>query len=350
MKTTTQPGSANDRRGSLHPGSCIVDIHIHLWDSTQQLGPIVAQHLRDSAPEPWDRSDNAITIFEEAMQTVHYGVILGFESRHLGVSIDSSRVAEYVARDPGKYLGFAGIDPMAESCLDDLDEAIELGLVGVTLSPSGQNFHPCHTNAMRIYERCAESGLPIFIHPGTHLGSIVNLEYDQPHLWDEPARSFPDLRLVLGQVGHPWMDQALVMIGKHRHMYADLSHLTGQPWLLYNALVKAHQSGKTNKLLFGSDFPFTTPQEAIVAIYSINTLTHGTMLPTIPREQLRGIVEHDTLACLGIDKPVTEPNKAPSSNDGLQNQDPPVSADKIEDPGTPGAGAGSRHSDLIQVN
>ena len=37
------------------------------------------------------------------------------------------------------------------------------------------------------------------------------------------------------------------------------------------------------------------PAECIEALYSINQLSSGTNLQTIPREQLRGIVERDTL-------------------------------------------------------
>jgi hypothetical protein len=41
----------------------------------------------------------------------------------------------------------------------------------------------------------------------------------------------------------------------------------------------------------------------IEALYSINHPCHGTNLPTIPRECLRGIVERDSLALLGIAAP-----------------------------------------------
>ena len=297
--TAVSPGVA----AALKKRSTIVDIHTHLWGSAKQLGGVASKRLQSDPTRPWDRTDASFSAFEEAMAPVEYAIILGFESQRLGASIPAGQVAQYASRDPSRYLGFAGLDPLADSCRDDLDQALELGMVGVVVSPSAQDFHPCHTRAMRLYERCEASGLPVFIHPDTHWGAATNLEYAQPHLYDEPARAFPNLRWVWGQVGHPWLEQALMLIGKHQHMYADVSHLTRQPWLLYNTLVRAHESGMIDKLLFGSDFPFCTPEDAILAIYSINTLTHGTMLPTIPREQLRGVVERDALTCLGVTKP-----------------------------------------------
>jgi hypothetical protein len=62
----------------------------------------------------------------------------------------------------------------------------------------------------------------------------------------------------------------------------------------------AHQSGVAGKLLFGSNFPFSTAAEAIERLYRLNEITQGTNLPTVPRQVLRGIVERDALSALGI--------------------------------------------------
>lgn len=141
------------------------------------------------------------------------------------------------------------------------------------------------------------------VHPGTHFASSAKLEYSQPYLYDEVARTFPDLHLVLAGVGLPWAEQALILMGKNPHCYADLSDVASRPWQLYNVLLLAHQQGVMDSLLLGSDFPFTTPETAIHNIYSVNTVTHGTHLPIVPREQLRGVVERDALVCLGLKRP-----------------------------------------------
>jgi predicted TIM-barrel fold metal-dependent hydrolase len=58
-----------------------------------------------------------------------------------------------------------------------------------------------------------------------------------------------------------------------------------------------------NKLLFGSGFPNASAAHCIEELYGISHLVHGTNLPTIPREQLRSIVERDALKLLGITLP-----------------------------------------------
>jgi len=302
----------------------IVDTHTQLWQSPEQLGPQAAQQLRQAPQQPWERPDTSDTGFDQAMATVQYAIVLGFECRHVGASIPAQQVADYVASQPGKYLGFAGIDPTAPGYLGDVKKAKDLGLVGINLSPSAGAFHPCNSRAMRLYERCQELSLPIMIHPGTHLGPDTVMAYSQPYLLDEPAREFPKLRMVLAGIGTPWVEQTLDLLEKHEHLYADVSDLTRRPWQLYNALLLAYQRGVMDRLLLGSDFPFSTPQQAILNIYSVNAVTQDTHMPTIPREQLRRVIERDALACLGIKTPAPPTTDDNPPRDDLPNASEPT--------------------------
>jgi predicted TIM-barrel fold metal-dependent hydrolase len=90
------------------------------------------------------------------------------------------------------------------------------------------------------------------------------------------------------------------MLGKHANVFADVSGLLGRQWQAYTALVSANQYGVIEKLLFGSDFPFTSATDCIEALYSLNQVAKGTNLPVVPRESLRGIVERDTISLLGL--------------------------------------------------
>jgi len=118
------------------------------------------------------------------------------------------------------------------------------------------------------------------------------------------------LRIVIAHGGFPWMDETLVLIGKHEHVYTELSDVVARPWQLYNLLLEAHQMDLTDHLLFGSDFPYGTPQGAIETLYSLSQLVHGTGLPSVPRQKVRGIVERDALACLGLSLPVQPESSA----------------------------------------
>ena len=277
----------------------IVDVHTRVWDNAKQLGR-AEETLRRKPHVPWERPDASPDAHHEAMQPVRHALILGFDSKYLDAQIGHEQVAGYVTKDPAKYLGVAGIDPMRGDAVRSLERARELGLVGVTVSPAAQAFHPCDTKAMELYEACAAMRMPVLFESATLLARDAKLEFAQPYLLDEVARSFPELKIVVSSLGDPWVHQCLTLIEKHPTVYADLSDLGTRPWQLYNALILAHQQDATGRILFGSNFPFCDPEKSIVSIYSINTFTQGTPLPSIPREQLRSIVERDALVCLGL--------------------------------------------------
>ena len=229
-------------------------------------------------------------------------IVLGFKSRYLRAEIPNRFVSEYVNRFPQKLIGFAGIDPTERSAVDEVRTAREqLRLRGITVSPANQDFHPTDTRAMAVYAEAERLGMPILIHPSGQFTEQSKLEYGRPYLLDEIARTFPKLRIVIAQLGQPWIDETICMLGKHQHVYADMSGLLMRPWQAYNALILVHQHGVIDKLLFGSDFPYTSATECIESLYSTNQFAQGTNLPLVPREALRGIVERDTLALLGLE-------------------------------------------------
>jgi predicted TIM-barrel fold metal-dependent hydrolase len=291
----------------------IVDCHTHIWQSPDQLGQVdLGEQSRLRARTPrvavtgrtvW-RSTPAADPEHHWQQSgmVDKSIVLGFKSKYLRAEIPNRFVADYVSRDPEKLIGFAGIDPTERSAIADLRLAKnELRLRGVTISPANQDFHPTDTRAMNLFAEAEQLGMPVLVHPVGQFTEQSKLEFARPYLLDEVARTFPRLRIVIAQLGQPWIDETVVLLGKHSNVFADVSGLLGRPWQAYNALVNAHQYGVMDKLLFGSDFPYTSASECIEALYSLNQIAQGTQLPVVPREALRGIVERDTLSLLGLE-------------------------------------------------
>ncbi|MEM1097300.1 MAG: amidohydrolase family protein [Planctomycetota bacterium] len=296
----------------------IVDLHTRMWDSLDALGSAVAEQARRRRPEPWERSTASFETHEAAMVPVSVSVVHGLHAASLDARIPHQDVADAVAKSPDTLLGFAGIDPSVGDPLAELEEAGSLGLVGVNISPAAAGFHPCATEAMSLYEACAERGLPVYIEAGSRLARAAKMEFAQPFMLDEVARSFPELKLVVGGFGDPWPFQAVALLAKHPSVFADVSGMVRRPWQLYNALVAGYQAEVTNQVLFASGFPFGQPETAIVTLYSVNALTQGTPLPSIPREQLRGIVERDALVQLGLPNPNRDGEQDPKSSSAFE--------------------------------
>lgn len=300
----------------------IVDVFTHIWESPQQLGRSVEHVLAGgtglSEPRGPDdarssEADGQILATPPqhlaACEHTDRAIVVGFKSHYLDANVPNHYVADYVNQHPEKLIGFAGLDPSNPAeALRDLEEACgELRMQGVAIAPAAQDFHPASSNARRLYEKLSERQLPMVVHQGIYSSAQNKLEYARPVLLDEVAREFPDLKIIIAHMGYPWIDETIVMLGKHAHVYSDVSGLLGQPWRAYNALLSAYQYGVMDKLLFGSGFPFTSAVQCIEALYGINQLCHGTELPTIPRKQLRGIVERPTLEILGIGQSTTTP-------------------------------------------
>lgn len=278
----------------------IIDIHSQVWSSVDQLGPELARRLRAKQTDNWCSFDAGPDAHERAMACVSGSVVLGFRSERMGARVPSEFIANVVSKSSHRSVGIAGIDPMSPDAFDQLDLASDLGLVGVTVAPACQGFHPTHSSAMRLYEYCAERKLPLFVCEQQPWAANALMEFARPHLWDAVAQSIPDLTIVLGNLGHPWVEETLTVLEKHANVYATTAGVASRPWQLYNALLSAFSQGVVNKLLFGSGFPFDTPAKAIESLYSANAYCHGTQLPSIPRSAIRSIVERDSLAVLGI--------------------------------------------------
>jgi len=290
----------------------IVDCHTHVWQTPDQLGQLDLGDLPKSGVRrsprsasgraPW-RTVPAADAEHHAHQTamVDMTIVLAFKSRYLRAEIPNRYVADYVNKNPQKLIGFAGIDPTERTALDELRACREgLQLRGVTLSPSNQDFHPTDSRAMRIYAEAEKLGMPVLVHPVGPTTAESKLEFARPYLFDEAARNFPNLKIIIAQMGQPWIDETIFLLGKHPNVFADVSGLMQRPWDAYNALVQAHQHDVIEKLLFGSDFPHTSVSDCIESLYSVNQIAQGTNMPVVPREALRGIVERDTLSLLGL--------------------------------------------------
>jgi len=229
----------------------------------------------------------------------------------------NKKLSEYVNRHKEKMVGFAVVDPPKDKIsVNNLKPiADKLGLKGAVLYCSVCGFHPANSRAMRFYESAQELSLPVFFHNGSHLGADAVLGYAQPYLLDEVAREFAALKIIIGTMGVPFIEQTLSIVAKHKNVYADLTIKPGNLWQIYNTVVAAHERGVMDKLLFGSGFPFGNAGECMETLLGFNMLLADTNLPTVPRGNIRSIIERDTLQLLGIKHKSTKTEELESAKE-----------------------------------
>jgi len=100
-------------------------------------------------------------------------------------------------------------------------------------------------------------------------------------------------------MGHPWEDETVALVRKQPNVYADVSALISRPFRLYQKLLTCIEYGVTDKLLFGSDFPFSTPLLTIKALRNMNRYSRRAGLPRIPNDVINSIIERNALQLFG---------------------------------------------------
>ena len=238
----------------------------------------------------------------EAAQTVDACIVLATPD---GPSEKvNKKLSEYINKHKEKMVGFAVAEPVKDNIsIKNLTHVKDkLGFKGVVLYCCRCGFHPTHSRAMRFYELAQQLELPVFFHNGGTLQPDAILDYAQPYLLDEIARTFPELKIIIGTMGMPFVEQTLSMAAKHKNVYADLTIKPNNVWQTYNIVVAAHEHNVMDKLLFGSGFPLGNAGECIETLLGLNMLLADTNLPTVPRGNIRNIIECDALELLGIKK------------------------------------------------
>jgi predicted TIM-barrel fold metal-dependent hydrolase len=143
----------------------------------------------------------------------------------LGVkTVSNDVVADYVARDPGRLLGLAGVDPWKDDAVSETQRALtELGLRGIVLSPFKQRLDPSDARMARIFSVCEELGAPVFLHTGINWWVDTTYEIGHPRHIDALASSFPNLKIVALHCGWPWVEDMMMVAWRHANVYLDIS-------------------------------------------------------------------------------------------------------------------------------
>jgi predicted TIM-barrel fold metal-dependent hydrolase len=73
-----------------------------------------------------------------------------------------------------------------------------------------------------------------------------------------------------------------------------------RPFQLYHSLMLVQEYGVWHKLLFGSDYPFTTIDASIEGLLGLNKMLDGTALPRLQEQQIEALIQRDSLDILEL--------------------------------------------------
>src|SRR5581483_4794270 len=200
-------------------------------------------------------------------------VVFGGKARLSGLWVEDRYVAEYVASHPDSLIGFLSVDPTQEGWQRELEEGHQgLGLRGIKLLPMYAGFRPDEDRLDPLWRYAARHRLPVLLHTGTTFVAQAPLECTLPRKVDNVAIRFPEVKIIMAHLGHPYEGECIATFRKHPNVYADVSALHYRPFQLYHSLMLVQEYGVWQKVLFGTDFPFTTVNESIAGIRRLNDM------------------------------------------------------------------------------
>lgn len=279
----------------------IFDIHSHAWPFPDAFS---ADFIRQaSAAKAGETVDLAVRLedYRAAAPAETRTVVFGGKARRSGLWVEDKYVADYVAQDSQRLTGFLSVDPTQPDWDRELRHGHEeLGLKGVKLLPMYAGFGVDDERLEPLWQYAEQKRLPVLLHTGTTFVAQAPLKYTLPRLIDPVATRHPEIRFVLAHLGHPYEGECVVTIRKHPNVYADISALHYRPWQLYNSLMLAQEYGVWNKLLFGTDFPFTTVDASVAGLRKLNAMVDGTPLPRLDEQEIEKLIYRDGFELLGI--------------------------------------------------
>ena len=283
----------------------IIDIHSHCWSYPEHFTDDFrgqARRARAGAevdlPVRFDEYSAAATNFEVART-----VVFGGKARRSGLWVEDDYVAGYVAAHPDRLIGFLSLDPTQHGWQEEMRHGHQyLGLQGIKLMPMYAGFQPDETGLDPLWEYAAENHLPILLHTGTTFVSQAPLEAALPRHLDPVATRFPDVKIVMAHLGHPYENECVAVIRKHPNVYADVSALHYRSFQLYHSLMLVQEYGVWDKLLFGTDYPFTTVNASVSGIRSLNDMLEGTLLPRLNLDEVNAMIHRNSLEVLEIER------------------------------------------------
>lgn len=179
----------------------------------------------------------------------------------MAMKTPNEKVSAFAAQAPDRFRAMAAVDPhKGMQAVRDLEFAVkELGMTSLCLEPW---LHKIRSNDKRyypIYAKAAELGIPVWIHTSLNFVPQLKMDFGRPVHLDEVAGHFPELSIIAGHGGWPWVGELMAVMWRHDNMHTDISAVrpkylakSGSGW---EPLMCYGDSFLQDRVLFGTAWP-----------------------------------------------------------------------------------------------
>lgn len=268
----------------------IVDCHVNIWND-EHVQPLYGQQLGRVREKTIPAKADADTL-ARVLSNIDKAIIFTLEYKEaLGIAGDNSVTAEAVKRYPDKFVGFAYVDPRRPDCLERLHHDIQtLKLKGVKYGPIYNGVPLDDPRLQPIFAYCEKNDIPITMHMGTTFTRLYGADLGRPIYVENVALNYPDLKIIMAHMGHPWYEECVAVARKQPNVYAEISALYYRKWQFFNIMKTIEEYQVGDKVFFGSDYPFSLPDEAVTLTREVLNIGKGTSIPTVSSELVERII------------------------------------------------------------
>ena len=184
-----------------------------------------------------------------------------------------ARVTEYLCEgksDEPLLLSFASLHPEEDDPIGRLEQIKEEGFIGIKLHPEFQHFYIDSGESLRILRHAEKLGLYCVLHAGADIGMPPPV-HCTPKRLSNALSELDGSRIIAAHLGgfRMWEEVLLHLAGKP--LYLDTSYIgceDGEPSRqLYAEIVRTHGA---EKILFGSDYPWKSPNEVLALLRTLS--------------------------------------------------------------------------------
>ncbi|ADB50487.1 amidohydrolase family protein [Conexibacter woesei] len=170
----------------------------------------------------------------------------------------NGRVAEFAQRHPERLEAWAGLDFRdPDAALAELRTCVlERGMRGAGIAHFLDGSDPLAPGSHAVYAEAARLGVPFWIHAGHNLSGTRPVDFCTWRHLDAIARAHPDLVVIAGHGGWPWVLETVAICQRHPNVYLEFSthrapHMAvpGSGW---EPLLAHGRATIRHKVLFGS--------------------------------------------------------------------------------------------------
>jgi len=242
---------------------------VDVW--SQITTPRMAREPWMATLQRWTRreEDNIQSVASTLAAMNDAGIDIAFLSAWYGPTgslISNEELAEHIAAAPARFRGLVGVDirrPM-DAAREIRRRAGSDGIIGVRIVPWLWDLPPNDRRYYPIYAACIDAGVPLCTQIG-HTGPLKRSDTGRliPYL-EDVMLDFPELVVVGGHVGFPWLDELVTMTIKFENFYVDTSAYALHR--LPPAFVEWMKGIGRDRVLFGTNWPMLTPTQCLAGL------------------------------------------------------------------------------------